>query len=108
MPPAAYRSASDADLTEKIRPVVQARERITHGSLEHVALKPLVVRVEPHQLEHRPWRPVERGRRPRAGRAGCAGIVSPFTRRAVRAAQVGDLDDAFLVDRQPARAVARR
>ena len=52
IPPAAYRSASDADLTEKIGTVVKAGERIANRAFEHVALKSLVVRIEPHQLEN--------------------------------------------------------
>ena len=66
MPLAAYRSASDADLIEEIGAVVKAGERVANGSLKHVALKSLVVRIEAHQLEHDLAHQVERDRRPRA------------------------------------------
>ena len=44
--------SQDTDLTEKIRAVVKPGKRIANRSFKHLALKPLIVRIETHKFEH--------------------------------------------------------
>src|SRR5271165_2323119 len=84
-------AGKDADLAEKIGTMVEPGERVAYGPLEHFALKSLIVRIEPYQLENHAGSELNPVAVPETHRP-VRGYRFSVDERAVRAAQVGDLD----------------